>query len=619
MPRRLRPPRQPAAAAAPALTGLALTAAVLWPVLTARGYALSYDMVFVPDPPLSARVLGVDGSVPRAVPSDLVAALLSTVLPGDLVQKLLLAAVVVLAATGAGRLVLRPDGGAGPPAGAGAAAVLAAVVYVWNPYLAERLVLGHWALLLGYAALPWAVEAALRSRAAADGGPRPVAGACAWTALAGVGGGNAVAICAPVVALVLLWPRQGHVRGRGALPGMLYLAFVAVVSLPWVLPALLRPGGTASDPAGVDAFAARADGPLGVPGSLFTLGGIWNAAVVPAERGSAVLAVAAVVLVTLALAAGLPPLVRAGGAPLVTAGVAALVLPAAGAMVGGPVVRYLVQQVSGAGLLRDGQKFLAGWVLLVAVCAGYAVRRIAGVRHGHTAVVTVAGVVAVLALLPGLALGAGGRLAPVEYPPVWGQVRAALDGDPRPGAVVVLPWGPYRRFDWNAGRVVLDPAQRITARPVVQDDGLPLTSGRVAGEDARAARVAVLLRGDGDLVGPLAAAGYRYVLVHASAPGADRVVRRLDGAPCVVCDPRLSLHRLPAATGDGTAAGGGVAVDDGRDRGGGAAVRAAVVLGGHLLAVAVTMAAIAAAAGVSRPGGLRRERRRALPAGRTGC
>ena len=31
----------------------------------------------------------------------------------------------------------------------------AGVFYSWNPYLAERLVMGQWAMLLGYAGLPW--------------------------------------------------------------------------------------------------------------------------------------------------------------------------------------------------------------------------------------------------------------------------------------------------------------------------------------------------------------------------------------------------------------------------------------------------------------------------------
>ena len=30
--------------------------------------------------------------------------------------------------------------------------------YSWNPYLAERLVMGQWALLLGYAGLPWVLR-----------------------------------------------------------------------------------------------------------------------------------------------------------------------------------------------------------------------------------------------------------------------------------------------------------------------------------------------------------------------------------------------------------------------------------------------------------------------------
>ena len=64
------------------------------------GYLLSYDMVFVPDQPLTAMTLGTDGSVPRAVPNDLVVVLASHLLPGDVVQKILLLAVFVLGGWG---------------------------------------------------------------------------------------------------------------------------------------------------------------------------------------------------------------------------------------------------------------------------------------------------------------------------------------------------------------------------------------------------------------------------------------------------------------------------------------------------------------------------------------
>ncbi|MDI9581543.1 MAG: hypothetical protein QM207_12685, partial [Thermobispora sp.] len=133
----------------PALLGLALGVLALGPAL-GPGFVLRYDMVFVPDPPLRAEP---GGAFPRAVPSDQVVALLSAVLPAEAVQKLILLGVFVLAASGAAALV--PGGRTGPR-------LVAAACYAWNAYLAQRLLLGHWALLLGYAGLPWAVRAAAR-------------------------------------------------------------------------------------------------------------------------------------------------------------------------------------------------------------------------------------------------------------------------------------------------------------------------------------------------------------------------------------------------------------------------------------------------------------------------
>src|SRR6185503_17657289 len=86
-----------------AAVGLVVGLLVLAPVL-GRGVVLSYDMVFVPDPPITGSVLGTDGSVPRAVPTELLADLLARVLPVAVVQQGLLLAVFVLAGAGAARL-----------------------------------------------------------------------------------------------------------------------------------------------------------------------------------------------------------------------------------------------------------------------------------------------------------------------------------------------------------------------------------------------------------------------------------------------------------------------------------------------------------------------------------
>src|SRR5690606_7444704 len=62
------------------------------------------------------------------------------------------------AASGAAALVPASYG----PGERTAARLAAAACYAWNAYLAQRLLLGQWALLLGYAGLPWAVRAAAR-------------------------------------------------------------------------------------------------------------------------------------------------------------------------------------------------------------------------------------------------------------------------------------------------------------------------------------------------------------------------------------------------------------------------------------------------------------------------
>ena len=138
-----------------ALAGLLLGLLALGPGL-GRGFLLSYDMVAVPRQPFTAAMFGWGGALPRAVPSDAVAAAAARVLPADIVQKLFLLAIFVLAAAGLATLL----------AGQHWLARLAgAVCYAWNPYVAERLIIGQWALLLGYAGLPWVLAAVTRPAA----------------------------------------------------------------------------------------------------------------------------------------------------------------------------------------------------------------------------------------------------------------------------------------------------------------------------------------------------------------------------------------------------------------------------------------------------------------------
>jgi hypothetical protein len=516
-----------------ALVGLCLGLLALGPAL-GPGYVLSYDMVAVPHQPLTALVLGTDGSVPRAVPNDLVVVLASHLLPGDVVQKILLLAVFGLGGWGIGRLLARP-----------LPAVVATCVFLWNAYVLERLVIGHWAFLLGYAALPWVLDFARGVRESRRGA---LARLGLTLAVTGLAGSTALVLAGGLALVVLAWP--SGVRRRGSALAVTVLVLIGA-SLPWLIPALTRPGGLPTDPAGATAFASRGDSPLGVLGSVATLGGIWNSAVWPAERANPVIATLTLLLVLGCLVSGFRPLRRAWGASadaLFVAAAAAFLLSVAAALPGLDVVmRHVITDLPGGGLLRDGQKLVAPVGLLVALCAGLAAEQAA--RQARQGAWLLA--LAPLVLLPSLAWGVHGRLAPADYPPEWQALRDTVSARIQPGeSVAVLPFTYYRRFAWNHDRVVLDPMQRAINAPVLVNDDLPLSSGTVRGEDRSAARIRAALQ-SGAALGPVLAAEHvAYVIDERDQPDPHGDRGALTDLPVVWQRGSLALHAVPGVSPD---------------------------------------------------------------------
>jgi hypothetical protein len=602
-----------AVSAAPVGAGLALGLLALGPGLR-RGFLLSYDMVAVPRESFTAAMFGLSGGPARAVPSDAVLAGLSRVVPADIAQKLLLLTIFVLACSGAAGLLDREPWFARLAAG---------IFYTWNPFVAERLIIGQWALLLGYAGLPWALRAAVAGPVASwPGAGRLLAGLLP----AAAGGFAAMSVSALVVlpaavlgpdgavpgpggavpggavpgpAGVRLGPddarlgRGDAVPGRGdALPspggarrtpawrrlasGATALAILVAYSLPWLVPSLLRT--VYADPAGVAAYAARADTPFGSLGSLLMLGGGWNAQTVPAGYGGgwSVLWLAFVVAAAVAyLAFGLRSRRWPGLGLAAVAGLAIATIGATGP--GQDLLRALSSLWPGAAILRDGQQFtaplalaealgaglLAAWVATPGPLAAWVTRGpLAGrrktggrpastrspaaegqrVRDGRAGLgIAVALLLAPVLLLPGLAWGAAGRLRPVWYPASWLAAARLIDASPARGSVLLLPWAAYRNPAWNGGRTVLDPWPRLLSRPVIWNDGPRVGRVSMQPDDPAARRLgAALSRGEGPLTGVLRAAGVRFVVVD-SGPS---LARRLPGCAVVSAQPGLVVYRL---------------------------------------------------------------------------
>jgi hypothetical protein len=510
--------------------GLGLGLLALGPGLQ-RGFLLSYDMVFVPREPFSAALPGL--APPRAVPSDLVIAGLSRVLPADLAQKAVLLSIFVLACAGTAALLDREPL---------LARLAAGVCYAWNPYVAERLIIGQWALLLGYAGLPWVLRAVLAPDLASWRG----AGRLGLALLPAVIGGFAALT---VTALVLV---PAALLSRNARAAAVALTGLTVGSLPWLIPSLLHP--VYVDPASVAAFAARADTPFGSLGSLLMLGGAWNAQTVPKAYGGGWSALwLAVVLAGLAgyVAFGRPQRRRPG---LGVAAVAGLVIASIGVTAAGrDLLRSLIGAWPGFAVLRDGQQFVAPLALAEAAGLGAAVGWVMSpekFRGRVDAAGALLGVLAILApvlLLPGLAWGAAGRLRPAAYPAGWLAAARLIGASPARGDVLILPWQTYRTPSWNHGEVVLDPWSRLLSRPVIWNDGTRVGDVELAPDDPRARRLDGVIRGAGPLTAALGAAGVRFVVDDPDGPGPQnqQVAARLPGAVVLVDQPGLTVYQLP--------------------------------------------------------------------------
>ena len=520
-----------------AVTGLLLGLLALGPGL-GRGFLLSYDMVFVPREPFSAALPGL--APPRAVPSDLVVAVASRILPGDVVQKIVLLAIFVIGCAGAALLL---DDRRRQPL---LARLAAGVFYVWNPYVGERLIIGHWALLLGYAGLPWVLRAATAPDVTSRRGAARLVLAIVPAVIGGFAAMAVTALVLVPAAVVFNGTASGNVRKAGLLIGTLFIG-----SLPWLIPSLLHP--VYADPGGVAAFAARADTPFGSVGSLLMLGGIWNAQTVPAGYGGG-WSVLWLAVVLVALAGFLVLGRRSLGywRPLCLAAALGLIVASIGVTAAGrDLLRSAIGAEPGVAILQDAQQFVAPLAVAGAAGLGMVVAWVVNPcryekksdQLAVTALAVLAIVVPVL-LLPGLAWGAAGRLRPVWYPASWLEAARAIDASQARGAVLLLPWASDRTWAWNHGERMLDPWPRLVSRAVIWNDGTQVgasgTTLRLAPDDPAARRLDAVVSGTGPLTGALRAAGVAFVVDDA----ADSVAGRLPGARVVATGPELTVYSL---------------------------------------------------------------------------
>jgi hypothetical protein len=472
------------------------------------GYLLLRDAVSTPRSYFTDGALGLV-SAPRATPQDFAIALASHVVDGGIVVKALLVAGLWLAGWGAARLVaqLLPESGAGGQ-------FVAITLAIWNPYVGERLLQGHWSLLLGYGCLPWVATTVVTLRSAESSIWPSIFGLAFWIALAGLTPTGLI-LAATVGLTCVAVTGTGASRRRCA---AIVLGDATLAALPWLTAAILGLSSTdrmwAHTP-GIAAFAARAEPALGTLGSLASLGGIWNGDAVPASRTTYFTLVSAVVLLTL-VAAGFLTLRHSHAArPLLVLAVASILTPAA--LATGPglaVLHAFVETVPSLGVLRDAQKWVAlampGYTL---AGAGAVLTLRRWLRPTFAPLVCCA---TLLLALPDLAWGVGGKVQSVHYPGDWAAVAGMINR--APAEVAVLPADTMRRFTWSGAAPVLDPLPRWLRADVLTTGDLAVSGTTVLGEGDRAREVQRLLLAGAD-PDQLRGAGVGWLVVEEGTAG----------------------------------------------------------------------------------------------------
>jgi hypothetical protein len=491
---------------------LLIALGVLLPLLK-PGFILTLDMVFTPQLRMPEDITSSSYIFRAALHW------LNVVLPADIIQKLLLGAILVLSSVGMHRLLRlywknqEPDQWG---------IHIASVFYAINPFTYSRLMAGQYSVLLGYALVPWFVRAVIRfaheprvRNGLAMGGLAAVIGTVSIHTLGGL------LLLSILGGIVAVWQHRTqlreYLRGLAAAAGI----FVALCGV-WLVPLAIGQGKTADTISTFTSSDAAAFATVGdsLPARLYNvlrLQGFW-----PEGRGMYILPQDRAVLWGL-MALTIITLVVIGGVALYRhRRMAALWLMGSG------ILAALIAAGVGSGLLshlgyREPHKFTGIVVLVYALLLAWgiqAVLRRTRQRWGDTTYAMVAVGLLVLPLLLTRVMfwGANGQLQPRQYPSNWAAVNDRLNQDTGDFSAVFLPWHQYQSFHF-AGRIIASPAPAYFDTPVIVslDPELGGASGGIADSAyqslAKAIDTVQNTKNSKEFSRQLAAADIKYVLL----------------------------------------------------------------------------------------------------------
>lgn len=493
----------------------ALALLILLPLLSS-GYILTLDLVFTPN-------FLWPTSLTNTYPIEALLWLLHLILPGDMIEKIILLLVLLLSGVGMHRLVRGLQPKEFSLSTWRIAAYVAGSFYMINPFTYSRFMAGQWLVLAGYALLPFFLGALLRLVARPTW--RQGVSAALWGfvivsfslhhlgMLILLGGG---------VALLgfMKWRRDSIMMRRFI--GSLTLSVLVgeMLACFWLVPALLGKGsigGAVSDFNTMDFTAfATAEGSLGAIGEVIRLQGFWPEArhlyllpqaVVPLWGLLFLCVWAAVLIGSIRLWRSSRPLVLL----MIVSILFGIVLS------GTSVLLWLSQSIPLLSGYREPHKFVnliaIGYAVLGGAGAAYTVKWAQERFHKMGARVTIILSLSLpLVLTPVMLWGFAGQLSPRQYPGEWYEMNETLRRTANQGEVLFLPWHQYMRYGFS-GRIIASPAEKFFEVPVIASDDPEFKGISPTVPNTKKRLIAEALKDRERLVRALEEQGINYILL----------------------------------------------------------------------------------------------------------
>ena len=502
-----------------------LALAILSPLL-APGYILSLDMIFAPNMDFKSQLYGLHDIHNSTAPLHFLIQIISKLIPTWVLQKIIFFMIFFLAGLGTHKLCPTREGGK----------YFAGLLYVINPFVYVRFLVGQWGLLFAYALIPFAVKAFIDMLD--ENSWSKAMKVAVLTTLVGIVMVQGYLLLFLVYLIVLIFKiirERRQLTFITSLSKCLVVCTVVLIGLNiyWIIPSFSIIGELESGIGGADLleFAPKAISNLGVPFEVAAMQGFWRPEpYLWAKDFFRFWFLLPVFLIGLAFCGFLIKCRnRDIGWLVLSTGVIGIVSYILALGTASNITKlpfeWLFYNFPFFKAFRDSQKFIAllcfSYAYLGGLGVGYFIDGIASkkrwiVQTGFTFLVIFSFILPLLFSF--IMFGLHGQVKPTDYPKEWYEVNEFFNQDTDDFNVLFLPWHLYMDYNWvpNNNKKLANPAWKFFNKPVIAGDNIELENVYSQSTDPISNYIDFLLAHSGEIINLgelLAPLNVKYILL----------------------------------------------------------------------------------------------------------